>query len=127
MSTQSAYRSMPAYMAVPAALICSAALAVVSGMILMILASVSHLTDDFANGLFVAFVAAPSVSLFTFVSCFSFAIHCHHPTPWRTPTFAFALGASLLLLWGHDWLSFNWFGFIAFFPGGVAWLVSCWL
>ena len=127
MSVRGAYLRMPSYSALPAALICSAALAVLSGVILMILASVFHFTDDFVNGLFVAFVAAPSLALFVFVSCFSFAIHWHHPTSWRTPTFAFALGVSLLLSWAHDWLGFNRLGFIAFLPGGVAWLASCWL
>jgi hypothetical protein len=127
MSMKSAYRAWPAYLAVPAALICSAALAILSGLIFLVLVSMSHVTDDFVDGLFVAFVASPSLALCAFVSCFSFAMRLHHQASWRAPSFAFAFGAALLLLWGHDWLGFNRLGLIAFFPGGVAWLLSCWL
>jgi len=118
---------MQVYYAAPVALISSAALGLLSGVILVIVLSMFRLTDDFGNALLVVFVAVPSLALFTFVSCFSLAMHWHHPTSWRAPTSAFALGASVLLLWGHDWLGVNRLGFIAFFPGGVASLVSCWL
>lgn len=127
MSVATTYRRMPLYFAAPAALIVSAGLAVLSDLILMVIISTTHVTDDLGKGFFIVFVVSPSLALFTFVCCFSSAMHWHHHASWQAPTLAFALGVTVLLLWGHDWLGFNRLGLIAFLPGGVAWLVNSWL
>ena len=127
MSIRSGYRRMPAYLAVPLALLVSA----VAALVLAVLGSV--VVDSFLDGLrgtadlghsFLAFVyAAPGIGLLAFVFCFSVFTNCYHAASWLTPTFAFALGTILVWLWTRD---FGGVGFLWYLPGATAWLISCW-
>jgi hypothetical protein len=117
---------MPPYLAVPLALLTSAVvalvLAVLGAVTLNLLFDRFHRLGDLGDAILVAFFAAPSIAVLAFVFCFSMLINWHHPTSWRPPTFAFALGSILLWLWSHDWIGPVWY-----VPGTVAWLVSGWL
>jgi uncharacterized BrkB/YihY/UPF0761 family membrane protein len=120
---------MPDYLAVPLALLASAvaalALAIFGEALLdSLLEKLLHRPSDLGLALLVWFYAAPSIAILGFVSCFSILINWRHPTSWRTPTFAFALGAILVWVWAHD---FGGIGFAWYVPGTIAWLVSCWL
>jgi hypothetical protein len=129
MSIQGAYRRMPDYFAVPAALLISAVgalgLAVLSAFTLTwVLEIVPHHSDGLDDAINAFFFVAPGIALGGFVSCFSILINWHHATSWRTPTFALVLGAILIWVWAHD---FGGIGFAWCMPGTIAWLVSCWL
>jgi ABC-type proline/glycine betaine transport system permease subunit len=126
MSIQIAYRRMPEYLATPLALLVSAVLALTLAALgattLDFLLGKFQRSDDLDNAITAFFFAAPSIAVLAFVFCFSILSNWHHATSWRAPTFAFALGSSLLWLWTHDWIGFAWY-----VPGTFAWLVSCWL
>jgi hypothetical protein len=80
-------------------------------------------SDDLDNAILGVFFVAPSIAVLAFVSCFSILVNWHHETSWRTPTFAFVLGAVLVWIWPLD---FGGIYFAWYLPGAVAWLVSCW-
>ncbi len=128
MSIQSVYRRMPAYLAVPLALLASAVvaltLAALGAATLNFVLGKFHGPGDLGDGILAWFFVAPSIAVLAFVSCFSILINWHHPTSWRAPTFAFALGAILVWGWAHD---FGGIRIAPFVPGAIAWLVSCWL
>jgi hypothetical protein len=128
MSIQSAYRRMPTYLAAPLALVASAiaalTLSVLGEVTLVFLLGKIHGPGDLGDGMLAFFGAAPSIAVLAFVSCFSILVSWHHPTSWRTPTFAFVLGGILVWVWPLD---FGGFGFAWYMPGTVGWLISCWL
>jgi len=80
-----------------------------------------HRSLDLVDAFLFFYYGASSIAILTFVSCCSMLINWHHPTTWRTPTFAFALGVVLVSVWAQDWI-----GILPFVPGAVAWLLSCW-
>src|SRR5260370_13308353 len=128
MSIQSVYRRMPDYVAAPIALVASAvvalALVVLAEVTVVFLLGKIHGPGDLGDAMLAFFDAAPSIAVLAFVSCFSILVSWHHATPWRTPTFAFVLGAILVWVWPLD---FAGSGFSWYTPGVVAWLISCWL
>ena len=128
MSIQNAYRRMPVYLAIPLVLLVSAVaaltLAVLGEATLVFLLGKIHGPGDLGDAMLAFFCAAPSIAVLAFVSCFSILVNWHHDTSWRTPTFAFVLGAILVWVWPLD---FGGAGFAWYMPGTVAWLVSCWL
>jgi hypothetical protein len=128
MSIQSAYRRIPVYLAIPLVLLVSAVaaltLAVLGEATLVFLLGKIHGPGDLGDAMLAFFCAAPSIAVLVFVSCFSILVNWHHATSWRTPTFAFILGAILVWVWPLD---FGGAGFAWYVPGAVAWLVSCWL
>jgi hypothetical protein len=119
---------MPVYLAAPLALLVSAiaalTLAVLGEATLVFLLGKIHGPGDLGDAMLVFFCAAPSIAVLGFVSCFSILFNWHHATSWRTPTFAFVLGAILVWVWPLD---FGGADFAWYMPGTVAWLVSCWL
>jgi hypothetical protein len=119
---------MPDYVAAPLALVASAVvaltLAVLGGVTLVFLLGKIHGPGDLGDAMLAFFDAAPSFAVLAFVSCFSILVNWHHATSWRTPTFAFVLGAILVWIWPLD---FGGSGLAWYMPGAVAWLVSCWL
>ena len=129
MSVGTAYRRVPGYLAVPLALLASAVVAVT----LATLGTVAKLfflekfhrpgARDLGEAILLVFFATPSIAIFGFVICFSILVNWHHSTSWRSPTFAFALGAVLVWVWAHD---FGGVGIAPFVPGAVAWLATCW-
>jgi len=118
---------MPAYLAVPSALLASVvaalALAALGAMAVDSLLDKFHGRADLGDAFFAFFHAAPAIAVLAFVFCFSILANWHHPTSWRAPTFAFALGAILVWVWAHD---FGGIGFAWYVPGTFAWLLSCW-
>jgi O-antigen/teichoic acid export membrane protein len=126
MSIRSVYRNAPDYVAAPLALLASCLV----GLILAALGAATfafllgklHHTDDLDNAIFAFFFVAPGIAILGFVSCFAVLMNWHRPISWRVPTFAFALGITLVWAWGHDWL-----GVAPFIPGTVAWLGMCWV
>ncbi len=129
MSIQSVYRRMPVYVAVPLVLLASAVVAATLAVLGaepldLLLEKLFRRPGDLGLGLLVWFCAVPSIAVLSFVFCFSVLINWYHPTSWRAPTFAFALGATSIWLWGRD---FGGVGFGWYIPGIIAWLVSCWL
>src|ERR1035441_1744915 len=128
MSIQSVYRRMPTYLAAPLALVASAVaaltLAVLGEVTLVFLLGKIHGPGDLGDAMLAFFCAAPSIAVLAFVSCSSILVNWHHATSWRTPTFAFVLGAILVWVWPLD---FGGIGFIWYLPGIIAWLGSCWL
>jgi|SRR5271166_904147 len=127
MSIRSAYRRMPAYFAVPLALLASAVAAVTLAALgtaaLVFLLGRFVRSDDLDNAIFGFFFVAPSIVVLAFVFSFSILVNWHHETSWRTPTFAFVLGAILVWVWP---LGFGGIGFAWYLPGAIAWLTSCW-
>jgi len=119
---------MPVYLAIPLVLLVSAVaaltLAVLGGATLVFLLGKIHGPGNLGDAMLAFFCAAPSIAVLAFVSCFSILVNWHHATSWRTPTFAFVLGAILVSIWPLD---FGGIGFAWYLPGAVAWLVSCWL
>ena len=119
---------MPSYLAVPLALLASAvvalALVALGVFALDFLLDKFHRGDDLDHAILAVFYAAPSIAVLGFVSCFSILVNWHHATSWRSPTFAFVLGAILVWVWPLD---FGGIGVAWYMPGTVAWLVSCWL
>jgi hypothetical protein len=132
MSIQSAYRRMPAYFAVPLALLASAvaavALVALGVLTLDFLLEKFHVADGPGAGVLIV-CAIPNIAVPVFVACFSILINWHHTTSWRTPTVAFALGATLVGVWAPFRMDVNDFLFAPFVlgTGAVAWIVSCWL
>jgi len=128
MSIQSVYRRMPDYFAVPLALLTPAVVAVMlaalAAVMLVFLLGKFHRPGDLGDATLAFFFVAPSIAVLAFVSCFSILVNWHHAASWRTPTFAFVLGAILVWVWPLD---FGGIGFAWYMPGTVAWLVSCWL
>ncbi|MGA2979982.1 MAG: hypothetical protein ABSD76_10355 [Terriglobales bacterium] len=128
MSIQSVYRRMPAYFAVPLALLASGVvaltLAALGAVTLDFLLGKVHGPGDLGDAILVVFFVAPSIAVLAFVSCFSILVNWHHATSWRTPTFAFVLGAILVWVWPLD---FGGVGIAWYMLGTIAWLVSCWL
>jgi hypothetical protein len=118
---------MPVYLAVPLAFLVSAVaaltLAVLGEATLVFLLGKIHGPGDLGDAMLAFFCAAPSIAVLAFVSCFSILVNWHHATSWRTPTFAFVLGAILVWVWPLD---FGGAGFAWYIPGIFAWLVSCW-
>jgi hypothetical protein len=127
MSIRSVYRRMPAYLAVPLALLASAVLALtladLGAVALDSLLAKLHQPGDLGDAILVFFFVAPGIAVLAFVCCFSILINWHHATSWRTPTFALALGAILVWVWAHD---FGGIGIAWYVPGTIAWLLSCW-
>jgi hypothetical protein len=128
MNIQSVYRGMPAYLTVPLALVVSAiaalALAVLGAVAVDSLLDEFRGSADLGHSFLAFFYAGPAIAVLGFVACFSILIKWHHATSWRTPTLAFALGATSLWVWAH---SFGGIGFGWYLPGMIAWLLSCWL
>jgi hypothetical protein len=128
MSIRSAYRRMPAYLALPLTLLASTVVALALAVVGVV--TVDSLLDEFrgrsdlGNSFLAVFYAGPAIALLGFVSCFSILMNWHHATSWRAPTFAFALGAVLVWVWAHD---FGGIGFAWYLPGILAWLLSSWL
>jgi hypothetical protein len=119
---------MPAYVAVPLALLASAAVALAFAVVgaytlNFLLGKLFQNQDALGYAITAFFLAAPGFAILAFVFCFSALISWHHTTSWRTPTFALALGAILVWTWARD---FGGIGFAWYVPGTVAWLVSCW-
>lgn len=119
---------MPPYLAVPLALVVSAIMALALAILGAV--AVDSFLDEFrgradlGHSFLAFFHAGPAIALLGFVLSFSILINWYHATSWRTPTFAFGLGAALLWLWSHE---FGGIGLAWYMPGVVAWLVSCWL
>jgi hypothetical protein len=118
---------MPVRLATPLALVISAIVALalaVSGAV-----AVDSLLDEFrgvadlSDSFLAFFYVAPAIAILGLVSCFSTLINWHHAASWRAPTFAFALGATLVWAWARD---FGGIGFAWYLPGTIAWPVSCW-
>jgi hypothetical protein len=128
MSIKSIYRRMPDSLAIPLALLVSAATALalaILGEALLdsLLGKLLHRSGDLGLALLIWFRAAPSIAILAFVFCFSILVNWHHPTSWRTATFAFALVAILLWVWARD---FGGMGYLWYAPGVAAFLVCCW-
>ena len=119
---------MPVYLAAPLALVASAVVALTLSALgevtLVFLLGKIHGPGDLGDAMLAFLGAAPSIAVLAFVSCFSILVNWHHATSWRTPTFAFLLGAILVWVWPLD---FGGAGFAWYVPGVIAWLVSCWL
>ena len=132
MSIKSAYRKVPTYFAAPMALLASAVAAVASAALgvltLDFLLEKFHAADGPGAGVLIV-CAIPNIAVPAFVSCFSILSNWHHTTSWRTPTFAFVLGAALVGVWAPFRMDVNDFLFAPFVlgTGAVAWIVSCWL
>lgn len=120
------YRKAPDYVALPLALLLSAAaaitLAALGGIVLDFLLAKFRRADDLDDAILAFFYVAPAIALLGFVSAFSLLANWHREASWRVPTFALALGAVLLWGWGRDWL-----GPLTFVPGILAWAGSCML
>ncbi len=127
MSIRSAYRRIPAYVAVPLALLASAAMALVLAAlgVVVVRSLLDGLNgrDDLDNTFLALFYWGPAIALLVFVFCFSILANWHHATSWRVPTFALALGAISVWAWARD---FGGIGFAWYIPGTIAWLLSCW-
>jgi O-antigen/teichoic acid export membrane protein len=126
MSIRSVYRNAPDYVAAPLAVLASGLaaliLAALGAAAFAFLVGELHHTDDLENAIVAFFFVAPGIAILGFVSCFAVLMNWHHPISWRVPTFAFALGVTLIWVWGHDWL-----GVGPFIPGTVAWFGLCWV
>jgi hypothetical protein len=128
MSVQSGYRRMPNYLAAALALVASVAVASAVALVgaytlSFLLGMLRQNQDDLGNAITAFFLAAPGIALLAFVSCFSVLTNWRHATTWRTPTFAFALGAVLVWMWAR---SFGGIGVAWYVPGAVGWLLSSW-
>lgn len=127
MTIGSSYRRIPGHFAVPLALVVSVvmalALAVLGEVTLVFLLGKIHGPGDLGDAMLAFFCVAPSIAVLAFVACFSILVNWHHATSWRTPTFAFVLGAILVWVWPLD---FGGVGFVWYLPGTTAWLISCW-
>jgi hypothetical protein len=117
---------MPDCVAVPLALLASAVaavtLAALGAATLDLLLGRLRRSDDLDDAILAVFFVAPSIAVLAFVFCFSILVNWHHATSWRTPTFAFVLGAILVWVWPFD---FGGIGVAWYVPGAIAWLVSC--
>jgi hypothetical protein len=119
---------MPDYFALPLALLASGVAALVLAALgaatLYFILGRFHRADDLDDAILAFFFVTPSIAVLAFVFCFSILVNWHHKTSWRTPTFAFALGGTLVWVWPLDpgGIGFPWYA-----PGIVAWLVSCWI
>jgi len=119
---------MSAYLVVPLALVVSAIVAL--ALAVLGAGAVDFLLDEFrgradlGDSFLAFFYAGPAIAILCFVACFSILINWHHAASWRAPTLAFALGATSLWVWAHE---FGGIGFVWYLPGIVAWLLSCWL
>jgi O-antigen/teichoic acid export membrane protein len=125
MSFRSVYRDAPDYVAAPLALLASSVVGLIlaglgAAAFAFLRGKIRH-TDDLDNTIVAFFFVAPGIAILGFVSCFSVFMNCHRPISWRVPTFTFALGVTLIWVWGRDWL-----GVAPFIPGTVAWLGLCW-
>jgi hypothetical protein len=118
---------MPVYVAVPISLLASAvaalALAILGAVVVSYLLDGLNGRDDLDNAFLAFFYAGPAIALLGFVSCFSILVRWHRATSWRTPTFAFALGAVLVWVWARG---FGGIGVAWYVPGAVGWLLSFW-
>jgi hypothetical protein len=120
MSIQGLYRGIPVYLAVPLTILASAVVALALAFLGAV--AVDFLFDEFrgradlGDTFLAVFYAGPAIALLGFVSCFSVLMNWHHATSWRAPTFAFALGAILLWVWGRD---FDGIGFAWYLPGTI--------
>jgi hypothetical protein len=128
MSVQSGYRRMPDYLAAPLALVASAVVALAFALVgaytlNFLLGKLLQNQGDLGYAITAFFLAAPGIALLAFVFCFSVVMNWHHATTWRTPTFAFALGAVLVWVWARG---FGGIGVAWYVPGAVGWLLSCW-
>lgn len=127
MSIRSVYRRMPAYLAVPLALLISTvvalALATLGAMAVDSMLDKFHGRADLGDSFLAFFYAGPAIALLGFVSCFSVLMKWHHATSWRAPTFAFAVGAILVWVWANG---LGGIGLAWYVPGTIAWLLSCW-
>ncbi|MGA8212392.1 MAG: hypothetical protein WB799_02280 [Candidatus Sulfotelmatobacter sp.] len=128
MKIKGVYRRMPAYLAAPLALVASAAVALAFALVgaytlNFLLGKLLQNQDALGYAITAFFLAAPGVALLTFVFCFSVFMNWHRTTTWRTPTFAFALGAIMVWTWARD---FGGIGLIWYAPGVLAWLLSSW-
>ena len=128
MGLAAAYRRMPAYVALPAALVLAALfaliLAVVGAIAADTLLDAIHGRADLADAFLAFFYVGPSIAVLSFVALFSALANWYLRTSWRAPTFAFLIGASLLWVWLRD---FGGIRIAPFLPGAIAWLTSCFL
>ncbi len=120
---------MPGYVAMPLAILASAGAALIFALFAayslnFLLGKAFQNQDALGYAITSFFLAAPGLAILAFVLCFSVAINWHHPTSWRSPTFAFVLGVMLVWTWAH---SFGGIGYLWYLPGTIAWLVGCWL
>lgn len=118
---------MPAYCAVPLALLASvigaATLAVLGVFMLDFLVG----ADGPGAGVLII-CAIPNIAVPAFVVSFSVLVNLHHHTSWRTPTSAFAAGAILLWVWGHFGVrDIPFVAIVLLGTGAIAWLACCWL
>ena len=122
----SVYRDAPDYVAAPLALLVSGlvslTIAFLGAAALAFLLGKLHQPGDLGDAIVAFFFVAPRIAIVGLVSCFAVFMSWHRPISWQVPTFAFALGITLVWIWGHDWL-----GVAAFIPGTVAWLGMCWV
>jgi hypothetical protein len=129
MSIQVTYRRVPDYFVVPLVLLASAVAALICALFAayslnFLLGKVFQNQDALGYAITSFFLAAPGLAILAFVFCFSVAINWHHPTSWRSPTLAFALGAMLVWTWARG---FGGIGFLWYLPGAVSWAASCWI
>jgi hypothetical protein len=116
---------MPFYFAMSLAFLVSAVVALtfaaLGATVLDFFLGKFHRPDDLGDAILAAFFAAPSIAILGFVACSSVLINRHHAISWQVPTFAFALSASLVWAWAHDFggISFAWY-----MPGIMTWLGS---
>jgi hypothetical protein len=69
--------------------------------------------------------AIPNIAIPAFVSCFSILLNWHHAISWRSPTFAFALGASLFWVWARFGVTDILFAPVVLGTGAIACVFSC--
>jgi hypothetical protein len=117
---------MPVYCAVPLALLASA----IGATTLAVLGvfTLGFLVGADGPGAGVLIICAiPNIAVPAFVVSFSVLVNLHHPTSWRTPTFAFAAAAILLWVWGHFGVrDIPFAAFVLLGTGAIACLACCW-
>lgn len=126
MSIRSAYRGMPTYLAVPLAVIGSAAgsvaLAALGVAIVDFFVQSFHIADGPGAGVLVVLVAL-NIAVSAFIGLVSALVNAHHPTSWGTPTLALMFCAALL--WVKEPFDLEFVPF-ALGTGLTAWGISCW-
>ncbi len=116
---------MPDWFAVPVAILGSFVLALTiasfGAAALCLLLDKFYQPSDLDNAILAFFYVAPGIALLAFVLCFAVLIHWRSAATWWIHTFAFALGAISIWIWGHEWLDIA-----PFVPAAVAWSAVCW-
>lgn len=121
------YRRIPA---LPAFLLATLGAAIVAvGITVAAVFAISKVFENFGQSGPVAGVAAitaiPNIILPFFIVALTLLMHLHGQTSWRTPTFAFVVGAVGIRVWIGPFGVF--FAPVVFGVAVVAWGISCFM